>query len=176
MIGSNSIIRQRLTSRERVSGFENHPVLIWSAPDERGIVKVIPITSYGGQRAEEKWSRMRYNQRQIKLQQLLMLENGGEKPHHGTRTLRFTQPTDCRKRSYLHITNGIFKIEVDCLKPYTFEWNANIALDHSALQYINFQLNNFVAPHLWVDQEEDVKTEVPTPCGANGLTRPWRSL
>ncbi|KAL1641195.1 hypothetical protein SLS58_006303 [Diplodia intermedia] len=174
MIGPSSIIRQRLTSQERVDGFENHPVLIWRAPDEDGIVQVIPITSYGGQRAEQKWGKMREGpMKQAKLQQLLMLENGWERPHCGTEVLPFTKPFSCRKRSYLHIEHGIFNLEAACLTPYTVRNDSDIVLADSAMHYISMQMYRYVHPCLWMG-EEDAVVQVPTAFSAKDLTKLWR--
>lgn len=176
MIGPKSVIRQRLTKPERVSGFEGHPALIWRAPNEDGIVEIIPITSYDGKRAEEKWGKIRNaREREQRLQQLLMLEYGEEEPHEGTRTLHFTQPTRCRKRSYLNIQNGVYKIEVNCLEPYTINWNANVALASSSLNYVNYQLNRHVPHSLWTEKEENEDARAQPTSVARNLSGPWRN-
>ncbi|OJD29942.1 uncharacterized protein BKCO1_6900024 [Diplodia corticola] len=149
-IGPSSIIRQRLRCQERVDGFEGHPVLIWGGPDEDGIVRIIPITSFGGQRAEQKWEKMREGlAKKEKLQQLLLLGNGEEEPHLGTETLLFERPIQLRKRSYLHIQQGAFKLEVDCLQPYTVGGESDIILAESAMRYIFEQLTRWVWSALW---------------------------
>lgn len=156
MITPSSIIRQRLMVEERVRGFENHPVLIWEAPDENGIVSIIPITSYGGKRAEEKWGRMSNANRWAKLQRLLLLENGEEKAHKGTNVLFFTEEYKCRKRSYLNIEHGCYKIEVDSLTPYTHGSRTELTLCGAAIEYTGYQLWHHVHPSLWFSERPQV--------------------
>ncbi|KAB2574862.1 hypothetical protein BFW01_g8034 [Lasiodiplodia theobromae] len=179
-IGPSSVIHKRLRSQELIDGFENHPVLIWSAPNEDGIAKIIPITSYGGKRVEVKWSKMRDGQlKWVKLQQLLMFEHGKERPHRGTERLLFTKPISCRKRSYLHIEHGIFKIEVDCLEPYTVGFDTAPTITGSSMSYIFSQLFRFVDPRLWIGVQELVELQQTTDSefdSEDDLTAPWRKL
>ncbi|KAK8158790.1 hypothetical protein BKA80DRAFT_311669 [Phyllosticta citrichinensis] len=60
-----------------VQGFFGHPVLILSDPDDKGMVKIFPLTSWGDKTIEKKWKDMEDSKKAEKLSHFCQIEHPG---------------------------------------------------------------------------------------------------
>ncbi|KAK8165938.1 hypothetical protein BC567DRAFT_211091 [Phyllosticta citribraziliensis] len=61
----------------KVEGFFSHPVLILSDPDDKGRVKIFPLTTWGGKSIEEKWKDMEDSKKAKKFSHFCQIEHPG---------------------------------------------------------------------------------------------------
>ncbi|KAK7565855.1 hypothetical protein IWX49DRAFT_627309 [Phyllosticta citricarpa] len=94
-------------------GFFGHPVLILSEPNEEGIVKIFPMTSFDGKTVEQKWSGIACPQRkEAMIGRYLQIAHPGIKS--SIPEVRLANGQHLQKRTYLY-TEVCWKVEASML-------------------------------------------------------------